>query len=64
MRGPAIEMEWVLLWFDQIRFHFLARVEGGHKGFVPIRINKIILYNFRIEHYQMRIVFLTRIELI
>ena len=32
-------------------------------GFVLIIINKIVLYNFRIEHYQMRLVFLTRIDM-
>jgi hypothetical protein len=63
MLGPANQIKWVLLRSDVIRFHFLARVERGHKGFVPIRINKMILYNIRIERNQMRIVFLIRIDM-
>jgi hypothetical protein len=64
VQGPAIEMEWVLLKFDMIRFRFLARVEWDSMGFGVIRINKMLLYICGIEWYKMRLVCLIRIEMI
>lgn len=64
MQGPPNEIKWVVLRIDVIRFRFLARVKREPMGFDIIRIDQILLYNCRIERYQMGIIFLTRIEMI
>ena len=43
---PANQMEWVSAQFDKIRFHFLTRVECASMGFILIKINKILLYQY------------------
>jgi hypothetical protein len=50
---PANQMEWVSARFDKIHFHFLMHVECASMGFVLIKINKILLYQYQIEYSQM-----------
>ena len=64
MQGLANQMEWVSVRFDKIHFYSLVCVELASIGFILIRINKILLYNFWIERYQMPLIFLTRFDMI